>query len=127
MKQQEDRNDWQVPKVVQNKQQKPSESTMQHSTAALQSPVKFHGTKLGQELHSNASKHSKNLVFCLTRPGKMTALRWLLTPSILWELHSLPEPEFIKLFDTHQSNIITAKRKQDSFIIKIYKNFIFAD
>lgn len=111
MKQQEDRNDWQVPKLVQNKQQKPNESTMQ----------------LGQELHSNASKHSKNFVFYLTRPGKMTALRWLLTPSILWELHSLPESEFIKLFDTHQSNILTAKRKQDSFIRKIYKNLIFAD
>lgn len=47
----------------------------QCNAAALQSPVKFHGTQPGQELHSNASKHSKNLVFYLTRPGKMTALR----------------------------------------------------
>lgn len=68
MKQQEDRSDWEVPKLVQNKQQKPNESTMQHSGTAVTGQVR-------QELHSNAGKHSKNLVFCLTRPGKKTALR----------------------------------------------------
>lgn len=65
-----------------------SPTNPQCNTAALQSPVKFHGTQLGQELHSNARKLSKNLVFYLTRPGKRRALRWLLTPSILWELHA---------------------------------------